>query len=101
MRGVRQTFIGILIETPEGINPIIVAVRHRGIDQTGGDTALGFLDTGAIVRGGPTTCWTGRHQVSVLHCRKESRYVKSLEYRSEMSCEWVLVGTARKKFGGD
>lgn len=68
-----STFIGKLVKSPERINAIIAAVRHRGIDQAGGDMALGFFYAGSIIRTGPATAGlTGGHQVGVLHCRRGS-----------------------------
>ena len=45
-----RTFIGKLVKAPEGIYAIVTAIRHRGINQTRRNMALGLLDAGTIVR---------------------------------------------------
>lgn len=63
-----QTFVGILVESPKGIDLVVSAVSYRGIYQARRDLALAFLDGRAIVDAGPTASrsWTGRHEVGIL-----------------------------------
>ena len=54
IRGIEgsQTFISVLIKTTKGIDVIVAAVRHRGIDQACGDMPFCLLDARPVIASG-------------------------------------------------
>lgn len=62
-----HTFVCILVEPTKGVDLIVVAIRHRGIDQACRYMAQRLSDTGTVVRTATATPgWTGRHEEGLL-----------------------------------
>jgi hypothetical protein len=55
MRTKHITFIRVLIEAAESVDLVIIAIRHRSIDQAGWHMALRLADARAVIRAATAT----------------------------------------------
>lgn len=63
------TFIGVLVEATESVDLVIIAIRHRRIDQARRHMAQCLADARAVVRTPATITTTTRtrwHKESIL-----------------------------------
>lgn len=65
--GIWDTFVRELVKAAKGVDLIIVAIRHGGIDEACGHMALRLPCARAVLRTtAATTGWTGGHDERLL-----------------------------------
>lgn len=94
----QRTFIGILVKPPKRIDLIVVAIRHRRIDQACGDISLSLLNARAVIRAAPADGGrTGRHKVGLLAGRRRRNHRFQGSWRPSKAYNEAEVGSGSSR----